>query len=168
MDYEEREEAFNKLKVRDMTKHLRLFNEMVKDKIFQKISTSKKSELLPQMRKYFRVIRHLKDGQVRTVFVPKKNINFKIDISDKDLADRFHGLQYPKFGTSIGIENKEDLAKQKSKLKPTQTKAKPKTKPTAKELREKKDKLKKPPVIIKKKKRKKKQSHLKLVVGYLK
>lgn len=84
------EDAFKGLGVRDMTAHLRMFNNLVRDELFKNVSYSKKPDLVKEMKKYFVTKEHIKDGQKKLIFVPKKNINLKINISDDKLADMFH------------------------------------------------------------------------------
>lgn len=130
------EEAFNGLGVRDMTAHLRMFNNLVRDELFKNVSYSKKADLIKEMKKYFVTKEHIKDGQKKLIFVPKKNINLKINISDDKLADMFHKVsKYPMVQKPFKVSDKNFKIAPKELTKVKEPKKEPKKEEPKKKLK---------------------------------
>ena len=124
-----------KLQVRDMAKHLRLFNTMIEGSLFKNISYMKKPELEKNFNKYFKA----EEFKGKTIYYPQ--FKGKLNLLPPLIREKFH---------KIAPEDK----KKKKPSKPVPSK---KEMATQTQTEEKKKKPKKEFIIVKGKKVKVKQ-----------
>ena len=88
-----------KIQVRDMTKHLRLFNTMIEGELFKNISYMKKPELEKNFNKYFKA----EDYKGKTIYMPQWK--GKINLPRTVTREKFHAIA-PKGGMKTKAKKK--------------------------------------------------------------
>ena len=106
-----------KIQVRDMTKHLRLFNTMIEGELFKNISYMKKPELEKNFNKYFKA----EDYKGKTIYMPQWK--GKINLPRTVTREKFHAIA-PKGGMKTKAKKKVE-----KKEMATQTQTEEKKKP---------------------------------------
>jgi hypothetical protein len=93
-----------KIQVRDMTKHLRLFNTMIEGELFKNISYMKKPELEKNFNKYFKA----EDYKGKTIYMPQWK--GKINLPGNVTREKFHAIA-PKGGMRMRTKAKKEAEK---------------------------------------------------------
>ena len=105
-----------KLQVRDMTKHLRLFNTMLESKLFKNISYMKKPELEKNFNKYFKA----EEYKGKTIYYPQWK--GKLNLLSAVIRKKFHEIAPEDKKKKKPAPSKKEMATQTQ----TEKKEKPK------------------------------------------
>ena len=109
-----------KIQVRDMTKHLRLFNTMIEGELFKNISYMKKPELEKNFNKYFKA----EEYKGKTIYMPQWK--GKINLPRTVTREKFHAIA-PKGGMKTKAKKKVEKKEMATQTQ-TEEKKKPKKK----------------------------------------